>query len=177
MRRSVLFSFAVAMLVGTVANSKGTAVEDPYLWLEDVHGAKPLAWVHEQNQKSLALLKSDPRYQQHFDSILKVLDATDRIPFGTLDHRYVFNFWQDAAHPKGIWRRTNIVSYARPSPDWEILIDLDKLAADEKENWVWKGAECAPSLKRCLVSLSRGGGDAIVVREFDPETRTFLKNG
>jgi prolyl oligopeptidase len=177
MRRSVLFLLTALSLVAAVANSKGAKVEDPYLWLEDVHGAKPLAWVHEQNRKSLALLKADPRYQQHYDSILKVLDATDRIPFGTLDHRFVFNFWQDAGQPKGIWRRTSIESYAHPSPEWEILIDVDKLAADEKENWVWKGAECTPSLKRCLVSLSRGGGDAIVVREFDPVSRAFLKDG
>jgi prolyl oligopeptidase len=177
MRLSVFFLFTAALLAVAAAQSKGAKVEDPYLWLEDVHGAKPLAWVHEQNQKSLALLKSDQRYQQHYDSILRVLDATDRIPLATLDHRYVFNFWQDASHPKGIWRRTSIESYAHPSPDWEVLVDLDRLAADEKENWVWKGAECAPSLKRCLVSLSRGGGDAIVVREFDPESRTFLKDG
>src|SRR5215468_4874475 len=104
MPRSVLVLFIAVLLVPAVAKSKGATVEDPYLWLEDVHGAKPLAWVHEQNQKSLALLKSDSRYQQHYDSILKVLDATDRIPFGTLDHRFVFNFWQDATHPKGVWR-------------------------------------------------------------------------
>src|SRR5262249_31804795 len=146
MRRSVFRLFAAAMLVAVVTQSKGATVEDPYLWLEDVHGAKPLAWVHEQNQKSLALLKSDPRYPQHYDSILTVLDATDRIPLGTLDHRYVFNFWQDAAHPKGLWRRTSIQSYAQASPDWQVLIDVDKLATDEKENWVWKGAECTPSL-------------------------------
>src|SRR5579864_1387197 len=130
MRRSVLFLCTAALLTAAAAQSRGTTVEDPYLWLEDVHGAKPLAWVHEQNEKSLVLLKSDPRYQLHYDSILKVLDATDRIPFGTLEHRFVFNFWQDAGHPKGIWRRTSIESYAHASPEWETLVDVDKLAAD-----------------------------------------------
>ena len=148
-------------------------MEDPYIWLEDVHGEKPLAWVQEQNAHALGVLKADPRYQQNYDAILKVLDATDRIPYGSLDHQYVFNFWQDAEHPKGIWRRTTIADYANPAPKWETLLDLDKLAADEKENWVWKGASCTPTLTRCLVNLSRGGGDAVVVREFDLATQKF----
>ena len=151
--------------------------EDPYLWLEDVHGTKPLAWVAEQDQRTRAVLKADPRYQADHDAVLKVLDAADRIPYGGFDHDYVFNYWQDAAHPKGIWRRTSAADYAKASPTWEILLDLDKLAADEHENWVWMGADCAPSLKRCLLSLSRGGGDAVVVREFDLRSKTFASPG
>jgi prolyl oligopeptidase len=153
------------------------SLQDDYIWLEDVHGEKPLAWVKAQNARSLAILKADPDYQTYYDTILSVLDAKDRIPYGSLDHDYVFNFWQDAEHPKGIWRRTTIADYANPNPNWEILLDLDKLAADEHENWVWKGVDCTPSLTRCLVNLSRGGGDAVVVREFDIGTRSFLKNG
>ena len=156
---------------------KDAAVNDPYVWLEDVHGTKPLDWVHAQNQKSLALLKKDPRYQSHYDTILGFLDAQDRIPFAGLDHDSVFNFWQDAGHPKGLWRRTTIADYAQASPNWEILLDIDKLAADEHENWVWKGAECSPSQARCIVRLSRGGGDAVVVREFDPARKQFIADG
>ena len=150
---------------------------DPYLWLEDVHGEKPLEWVRAQNARSTEVLQADPDYQKDYAAILKVMDATDRIPYGELDHQFVFNFWQDAQHPKGIWRRTSIEDYRSASPHWEVLLDLDKLAADEHENWVWKGAECSPSLKHCLVSLSRGGGDAVVVREFDPAARSFLSEG
>jgi prolyl oligopeptidase len=150
---------------------------DPYLWLEDVHGAKPLEWVKAQNARSAAILKADPSYQKDYDAILKVMDATDRIPYGDLEHDYVFNFWQDAEHPKGIWRRTTIADYAHAAPSWDILLDLDQLAKDEHENWVWKGAECTPALKRCLLHLSRGGGDAVVVREFDLAARSFVKDG
>jgi len=150
---------------------------DPYLWLEDIHGERPMEWVRAQNQKSVAVLQADPDYRKDYDAILKVMDASDRIPYGELDHGYVFNFWQDAQHPKGIWRRSSIASYTRPAPTWEVLIDLDKLAADEHENWVWKGAECTPSLRRCLVNLSRGGGDAVVVREFDPAAKAFVPDG
>jgi prolyl oligopeptidase len=159
------------------ANRGAADSSDPYLWLEEVHGEKPLAWVKAQNAKSTAILQADPDYQKDYDAILKVMDATDRIPYGDLDHQYVFNFWQDAAHPKGLWRRTSVSDYGNAAPAWDVLLDLDKLSSDEHENWVWKGAECSPSLKRCLLQLSRGGGDAVVVREFDPHSKTFIKDG
>jgi prolyl oligopeptidase len=170
-------AFAVIYPELAAAAGKVKSMDDPYIWLEDVHGEKPLAWVKEQNAKSLAVLKADPAYQSNYDFILKVLDAKDRIPYGGLDHQYVFNFWQDAEHPKGMWRRTTIADYANAQPNWEVLIDVDKLAADEKENWVWKGAQCSATFKTCLVNLSRGGGDAVVVREFDLAGKTFVKDG
>jgi prolyl oligopeptidase len=150
---------------------------DPYLWLEDIHGAKPLEWVRAQNARATAILQADPAYPRDYEALLEVMDATDRIPYGDLEHEYVFNFWQDAQHPKGIWRRTGIADFANAAPAWETLLDLDKLSADEHENWVWKGAECSSSLRHCLVSLSRGGGDAVVVREFDPLARAFMPAG
>ncbi|HEX4270615.1 MAG TPA: prolyl oligopeptidase family serine peptidase [Rhizomicrobium sp.] len=154
-----------------------TVTDDPYAWLEDVHGAKPLAWVKDQNARSLAPLKADPRYQKNYDSILQVMDATDRIPMGSLRHGYVYNFWQDAQNPKGLWRRTTIADYQNPTPHWDVLLDIDALAKGDGENWVFKGTSCAPDGRRCLVSLSRGGGDAVVVREFDLASRSFIKDG
>jgi prolyl oligopeptidase len=180
--RGLFVMAAFAACIGAGANvdrnpQPAAGATDPYLWLEDVHGAKALEWVKAQNAKSIAQLQSDPDYRKDYDAILKVLDATDRIPYGELDHQYVFNFWQDAQHPKGIWRRTSIADYANAAPAWDVLLDLDQLAADEHENWVWKGADCTPSLKRCLLTLSRGGGDAAVVREFDPNAKAFVKGG
>ena len=181
--RLILTALACLIGAGLLAgakmakNSRAADADDPYLWLEDVHGARALAWVKAQNAKSTAVLQADSYYQKDYDAILRVLDATDRIPYGELDHQYVFNFWQDAQHPKGIWRRTSIADYANATPAWDVLLDVDKLAADERENWVWKGADCTPSLKRCLLTLSRGGGDAAVVREFDPDARAFVKGG
>ncbi|HEY2275646.1 MAG TPA: prolyl oligopeptidase family serine peptidase [Steroidobacteraceae bacterium] len=178
---TVLISLiGAAVLAGAKVDKNPQAAPgaaDPYLWLEDVHGAKALEWVKAQNAKSIAVLQADPDYQKDYDAILKVLDATDRIPYGELDRQYVFNFWQDAQHPKGIWRRTSIADYANAAPAWDVLLDVDKLALEEHENWVWHGADCAPSLKRCLITLSRGGGDAAVVREFDPDARAFVKDG
>ncbi len=163
--------------VHAVTAPKTDATADPYVWLEDVHGEKPLAWVAEQNKKSLAVLKADPRYQKNYDSVLQVMDAPDRIPTGGLDHGYVYNFWQDAKNPKGVWRRTTIADYANPNPHWEILLDVDALAKTDKENWVFEGAGVSPNEKRALIRLSRGGGDAVVIREFDIGGKAFDAKG
>lgn len=152
-------------------------LNDPYVWLEDVHGAKPLAWVKQENARALAVLAGDAEYRHDFDAALAILDAEDRIPFGEIDHQFVFNFWQDAGNPRGLWRRTAIADYANTSPRWETLLDVDKLAADEHENWVFKGSTCSPSLTHCLVALSRGGGDATIIRELDLANKSFLGDG
>ena len=172
----VCFAFAGAQAVPDRPTNH-PPMTDPYAWLEDIHGAKPLAWVKEQNRKSLAVLKADPRYQKNYNSILQVLDAPDRIPTGSLDHGFVYNFWQDAKNPKGVWRRATVVDYANPSPHWDVLLDVDALAKAEKENWVFEGAECAPKETRCLIRLSRGGGDAVVVREYDLKARHIAPDG
>jgi prolyl oligopeptidase len=166
-----------ALLLGSVLASGAFALDDPYVWLEEVHGAKPLAWAKEQNAKALTPLKADPRYQKNYDSVLSVLDATDRIPTGSLRGGNVYNFWQDAKNPKGLWRRTTIASYQTASPNWQVLLDVDALARGESENWVFKGATCAPGETRCLVRLSRGGGDAVVTREYDLKTMTLTADG
>ena len=170
----------IALLLGCVLATGAFAVsvsDDPYAWLEEVHGPKPLAWVAQQNAASLGSLKADPRYQKNYDSVLSVLDATDRIPMGGLAHSYVYNFWQDAANPKGLWRRTTIADYQNAAPNWEVLLDVDALARNEKENWVFKGAECSPGEVRCLIRLSRGGGDAVVVREYDLKAKALASDG
>jgi prolyl oligopeptidase len=173
-RRIGLVALAAMALTGVMAMAEDS---DPYIWLEDVHGAKPLAWVAEQNARTRAVLEADPRYKPDYDSVLKVLDATDRIPYGTVIRGQVFNFWQDAEHPKGIWRRTTTAGYANAAPHWDTILDIDKLAKDENENWIWKGFSCTPDLSRCLLYLSRDGGDAHVIREFDLKAKTFIKDG
>ena len=96
---------------------------------------------------------------------------------GGLNHGYVYNFWQDANHPKGLWRRTGIADYQSHDPKWDMLLDVDALAKAEKENWVFGGAECSPGQMRCLIRLSRGGGDAVVIREYDLNAKRFAADG
>ena len=140
------FALGLAACLTALA-SAGMAEEaglDPYIWLEQVQAPEALAWVRQQNAISLKLLKSDPEYQKNYDTILGLLDADDRIPMGELHGDTVFNFWQDAAHPRGFWRRTTIASYETANPEWETLLDLDKLSADEGKNWVYSSAACTP---------------------------------
>ena len=178
MRRVIGIAVVIVAIVAAGWWLRGALVPtDPYLWLEDVHGDKSLAWVQEQNTKTLKALGTDPQYAKDYDTILAGLDATDRIPFGSIEHQYVFNFWRDQAHPKGIWRRTTIAEYEKANPNWETLLDIDQLSAKEQENWVYKGRNCAPSLNRCLISLSRGGSDALVIREYDLATKSFASDG
>ena len=149
---------------------------DPYLWLADIHGTKSMAWVAKQNAKSDALRK-DPEYAPTHAAILKSLDTPDRIPQGNLIHGQVYNFWQDEKHVRGIWRRTSVAEYRKTEPKWEILLDVDKLDAETNANWVFHGATCSPSMARCLIDLSPGGGDASAIREYDPKTHTFIEDG
>ncbi|HEX3423811.1 MAG TPA: prolyl oligopeptidase family serine peptidase [Sphingomicrobium sp.] len=153
------------------------ASNDPYLWLEDVSSPKAMAWVDAHNARSTSILESDPRYQQYYKEALEIAQAKDRIPYGSFIGSQVYNFWQDADHVRGIWRRSSLESYSSGNPQWETVLDLDALASAEKANWVWKGASCArPLERRCLISLSDGGEDAVTVREFDLKTGKFVKS-
>ena len=151
---------------------------DPWLWLEDVQGEQALAWVRERNAESRARLEAWPGFGETRRRILDVLDARDRIPSIVRRGDHVYNFWQDAEHPRGLWRRTTLHDYRRPQPAWDIVLDLDDLSRAEGENWVWGGAVClGPDYTRCLLRLSRGGADAQVIREFDLATRRFVDAG
>ncbi len=151
---------------------------DPYIWLEDVQGEKALEWVEAQNEKSLARLESDPRFKTIRADAAKILTATDRIPYASYVAGEMYNFWQDGAHVRGLWRKTSLDSYKTDNPEWETVLDLDRLSADEGENWVYKGRDClAPDYQRCLIRLSRGGGDAVVIREFDAASKSFVEDG
>jgi prolyl oligopeptidase len=151
---------------------------DPYLWLEDVQGERALSWVRQRNAESRKQLEAWPRFEATRKRLLQVLDSKERIPAITRRGDFVWNFWQDEQHRRGVWRRTTLQEYRKPQPAWQTVLDLDALGAAEKENWVWKGAVCfGPAYERCLLKLSRGGADATVVREFDVEQRRFVAGG
>ena len=153
--------------------------QDPYRWLEDVTGTEALDWVRARNEVTLAALSGGARFASLRAEAREVLDADDRIPFARRRGEYLYNFWQDAEHPKGLWRRTTLEEYRTDRPGWEILLDVDALAAQEEENWVWQGASVLRpgGYRQALVHLSRGGADASVVREFDLAARGFVEGG
>lgn len=153
--------------------------DDPYRWLEELDADPAAAWVRERNAATVAALTGDDAFSAMQAEIRQVLDADDRIPYpGWRGDGFYYDYWRDAAHPRGLWRRTTLAEYRRPEPAWDVLLDLDALAAAEDENWVWDGVTVLkPGHRRCLVSLSRGGKDAVVVREYDLDTRAFVPDG
>jgi prolyl oligopeptidase len=151
---------------------------DPHLWLEEVGGEKPLDWVRARNAESVAALAETDAFNRLEPRILSILDSKDRIPMVSKIGDRFYNFWRDGKNPKGLWRRTTLDEYRKADPAWETVLDLDALAAAEGENWVWHGATVLePEDRLCLVSLSRGGADADVVREFDLAAKAFVDGG
>ena len=141
-------------------------------------GDKQLAWVRERNAKSEGELASTPEFKKLEAEILAVLDSDAKIPGVYKQGEWFYNFWQDKANPRGLWRRTTLAEYRKASPKWETVLDIDALNKAENENWVWHGANCLrPAYTRCLIALSRGGADADVTREFDIDSRQWIKDG
>ena len=176
--KKLLLLFLVLSIVSCATKPKLDGSDDPNLWLENIEGEKALNWVKGQNEKTLAEMTSGDRFKQLEGDALNILQAKDKIPYVRFRGKYLYNFWQDKKNVRGLWRRTSLKSYMKKKPRWETVIDFDQLAKKEKENWVFKGSTClAPKYERCLLRLSRGGKDAVVVREFDARTKKFVKNG
>ncbi|RKQ96002.1 prolyl oligopeptidase family serine peptidase [Maricaulis maris] len=151
---------------------------DPRVWLEEVEGEQALEWVEGQNDRTFARLQGDERYQGLYDQALAIAQSNDRIPYGSYSGGYVWNFWQDSEHTHGLWRRTTLDSYLTDAPEWDVVLDLDALSEAEDMNWVWRGSNClAPAYERCMITLSDGGSDAAVRREFSIPDRAFVEDG
>jgi prolyl oligopeptidase len=164
--------------VAIASSDTADAADDPYLWLEDVTGDKAIEWVKQRNAKSLATIEADPSFNTLREDLLAILDSDARIPFVSKQGDFYYNFWRDKKNERGLWRRTTLESYKTSDPKWEVILDLDQLGKEEGENWVWKGASfLRPGFKRVLMTLSRGGADADVTREFDLDSRAFVKDG
>lgn len=173
--KTILVIAAVLLCVGCTRNEPA---EDPYVWLEDVEGAEALAWVEKQNDVSLGHLESLPTFEPLRARLLEIYNSDDRIAYPAMRGDYVYNFWRDETNIRGRWRRMLLDDYVAGGTDWQLLIDVDALADDEGEDWVWKGAVCLrPDYERCLINLSRGGADAVVVREFSVDNRQFVQDG
>ncbi|TWI01775.1 prolyl oligopeptidase [Luteimonas cucumeris] len=162
---------------GAVAADTPTS-DDPYAWLEGVTDTRALDWVKAENAKTEAELAATPEFRKLEGEIRAILDSDAKIPGVEKIGDYYYNFWKDAQHERGLWRRTTLEEYRKPQPRWETVIDVDALNEAEGENWVWHGADCLkPAYERCLVALSRGGADADVTREFDLASKQWVKDG
>ena len=174
----VAMAFAAAAAPAAPEAAEWQAPADPYLWLEDVGGARAMDWVKAENAKTVAVLEKDPRFEGLYADALAIAQARDRIAAPSFVGADLYNFWQDADHVRGVWRRTTFAGYADTNPSWTTVLDLDALSRTEGANWVWEGAQCySPGDHDCLVSLSDGGEDAQTVREFDVRTQSFVTGG
>jgi prolyl oligopeptidase len=154
-----------------------TVAEAP-LWLEKVEGKQALDKVNAWNKVTLSKLMADKRYTQYLNSGLEIVNAKDKIPYGTYRGGFVYNFWQDEIQIRGMLRRTPLDEYTKSQPKWEDLLSIDNLSALEEKNWVYKGSECLESnYDRCLLSLSDGGKDSVEIREWDHAKQSFVENG
>ncbi|KQU36205.1 MULTISPECIES: prolyl oligopeptidase family serine peptidase [unclassified Rhodococcus (in: high G+C Gram-positive bacteria)] len=150
-------------------------VTDKYEWLEDVTGDAALEWVRARNERTVDEFTANDEFRTLETDIRSILDTDARIPYARKRGDHLYNFWKDASHPRGLWRRTTMKEYRKDSPAWDVIIDLDALAEAEGENWVWKSAQVLrPSFDRALISLSRGGADASVIREYSLTSRSFV---
>ena len=179
--RNIIFLLVAMNFLGATACAtsliKGNEM-DPFLWLEEIEGKASLDWVRSLNKETVQELKSDSRFSTFETQALEILTAKDRIPRVTLRNGEVFNFWQDETHVRGLWRKTSLRDFRKKEPRWETLLDLDQLSELEKENWVAKRFNCRlPDGDQCLISLSRGGKDAVVIREFSLSQRKFINDG
>ena len=189
--RAILASLAVSvasapLLTSPLAAQDTNAVvepdfeaeNDPFIWLEETRSDRALEWVENENEKTVAALQTDPRFEALKAEALAIYDAEDRIPSVSFRHYGLVNFWQDAKNPKGILRRTTLESWRTDNPEWETILDVDALAAAEGKEWVYGGMTCLPpDGTRCMVYLSDGGKDASIAREFDLDTLDFVDGG
>ena len=170
--------WTATLLCGNSPCASAIPMSDPYLWLEDVASDRALDWARARNAETHDAIESRADYAPAYARLLEIYNARDRIPGITRRGDWLYNFWQDDTHRRGILRRTTLAGYRQDPVPWQTVVDLDALGAAERENWTWQGMQClGPSYRRCLVSLSRGGADASVVREFDSVDKRFVDGG
>jgi prolyl oligopeptidase len=174
----IKLALVVSAAVLAAAPSRAEQTADPFGWLEEIEGARALDWARAENARTLPVLEGDARFAQMRAEARAILTSPTRIPTGSIHNGAVYNFWQDDVHVRGVWRRASVASYRTGRPAWETLIDFDRLAKDEGENWVSGQVAClSPDYRLCMVEMSRGGSDSSTWREFDTAARAFVKNG
>jgi len=171
-----LATFAMCA-IATVAHAE-PASRDPYLWLEEINGARARTWVQSRNETTLGELRRDPSYRQTREAADQILNFRDTIPRDQVAGKYVFSLQQSSRHPFGLWRRTSVESYREGSPRWETRFDLDAQNAIAGRRQQWKAGKCLPpEFTRCLIILAGPSGTGVTVREFDTEKGEYVAGG
>jgi prolyl oligopeptidase len=158
--------------------TKTSDADDPYLWLEEVDADRSLTWAREQNKISDEALTTLPVYTELRDRFLEVLNDRERIIYPGVVGDMSYNLWKDEKNERGLWRRMPKKDYLAGKDNWETVLDLDILSAEEGRKWVFGGAVwLGPENRYCLLRLSDGGKDEVVIREFDAVEKKFVEGG
>jgi prolyl oligopeptidase len=151
--------------------------DDPYIWLEDIEGARARDFVEQQSRQTLEIF-GGAAFARDRDQLAAIYDRPDNIPYVYRRAGLLYGLWKDDKNPRGLWRRTTLAEFNKAEPRWETLLDIDHLAADENADWLLNLTQIAPQpSSRVLLSLSRGGSDAVTLREFDLDAKVFIKDG
>ncbi|OPZ01002.1 peptidase S9 [Bradyrhizobium sacchari] len=150
--------------------------DDPWLWLEEIEGRQALDFVERQNSLTLQAF-GGAAFERDRDILAGIYDRPDNIPYVGRRGTDLHNFWKDATNPRGLWRRTTLAEFRKAAPAWETILDIDQLAAQEGEDWLPSQIATMPGGSRAILSLSRGGSDAVTLREFDLHAKSFVTDG
>jgi prolyl oligopeptidase len=151
---------------------------DALLYLEEVTGDRALAFARAHDAVSEKALTSDPGFRALEARLYAIYGSSARIPAPRMANGTLRNFWTDSEHTRGLWRQTTLADYKKPKPTWTTVLDVDALGKADNESYVYHGGSCLPPLRtKCLVRLSKGGGDADIVRELDVDKRAFVPGG
>jgi prolyl oligopeptidase len=173
MKAQILFTLILLTTCTTIQ-----AQDDPYIWLEEVDSPRSLEFVESQNKITVDKLSKEKEYEAIYEKCLDIYNSTDKIEYPSVRGEFVYNFWTDEEHVRGIWRRSPKANYLDGTPAWETLLDLDEMSEADDVKWVYKGAEgLYPDYNRFMINLSKGGGDATVKREFDVKSKSFIEDG
>lgn len=171
-----LLPFLLLLMGNLVCQSQN--LNDPYLWLEEIEGEKPLEWVESKNKLSEKRISSNPLYESLRQKYLKASNNKDKIAYPAMVGKYVYNLWKDEKNQRGLWRRMLTTDFINHKTNWETVIDIDKLSEKEGKKWVFGGATwLEPNNNICLIALSDGGTDENEIREFNATTKQFVTNG
>src|SRR6185436_18597594 len=150
--------------------------DDPHLWLEEIEGERALGFVDRQSRLTLQTFGDRP-FETDRDALAAIYDRSDNIPYVTRHGGLVYNLWKDGKNPRGLWRRTTLDDFRNAEPGWETLLDIDRLATEEDKDWLLNWTQPLPGNSRAIIALSKGGSDAVTLREFDLDTKAFVTGG
>jgi prolyl oligopeptidase len=151
---------------------------DPFLSLEELDDPGALAWVEQQNARTRAAWCGGADFESLRQRLADAYLPRERPVIPDRWKDWAYDLWQDERNPKGIWRRTPWAAWRGGRPEWQNLLDFDALGAAEDTPWVCVELDILyPDGDRALITLSPGGSDALVVREFDIDAQRFVDDG